>query len=140
MNITEKLFALKNMSPFSDMRHDELALIAEVARERVFAPGELVSAEGTPVARLYAVVQGRILDADGKPVPDVFGSISLLYNYPLSQALHASPDAGVTCVMIGKGHFFTLINECPEFTAGLIELSRLEAPLYDTTVDTGGMP
>ena len=83
MNITEKLFALKNMSPFSDMRHDELALIAEVARERVFAPGELVSAEGTPVARLYAVVQGRILDADGKPVPDVFGSISLLYNYPL---------------------------------------------------------
>ena len=42
--------------------------------------------------------------------------------------------------MIGKGHFFTLINECPEFTAGLLDLSRLETPFYNTTVDVGDVP
>jgi signal-transduction protein with cAMP-binding, CBS, and nucleotidyltransferase domain len=133
MHITEKLFALQRLTPFSGLRHGELALIAEVARERTLAPGEVVSAAGTPVVRLYAVVCGRLLAADSKPVPAVLGTVSLLYNYPLAYDLRVAPEASATCLIIGKGHFFTIVNECPEFSAGLIELARLEAPLYNRT-------
>ncbi len=136
MDITEKLFALKRIAPFSGLRHSELALIAEVARERRFAPGALVSASGTPVARLYTVVAGRIVNADGQPTPMVFGAASLLYSYPLVKDLYASPDEGVTCLLMGKGHFFTLINECPEFTAGLLELSSAAASFYDVEANS----
>jgi hypothetical protein len=78
MHITEKMFALKRLTPFNELRHGELALIAEVTRERTLTPGEVVLAAGVPVARLYAVVQGRILAAETQPVPAVFGIVSLL--------------------------------------------------------------
>ena len=89
------------------------------------------------MSRLYAVVQGRLLAANTRPVPAVFGMVSLLYNYPLAYDLRVAPEAEATCLLIGKGHFFTIVNECPEFSAGLIKLARMEAPLYDTTLTTG---
>jgi CRP-like cAMP-binding protein len=139
MHISEKMFALKRLTPFNELRHGELALIAEVTRERTLTPGEVVLAAGVPVARLYAVVQGRLLAANTQLVPAVFGTVSLLYNYPLAYDLCVAPEAGATCLIIGKGHFFTIINECPEFSAGLIELCRLEAPLYHRTLTPGAL-
>jgi CRP-like cAMP-binding protein len=139
MHITEKIFALQRLTPFNALRHGELVLIAEVTRERRFAPGEVVSAAGTPVSRLFAVVCGRLLAADSTPVPAVFGMVSLLYNYPLIYDLRVALESSATCLSIGKGHFFTIINECPEFSAGLIDLAHMEAPLYDRTLKIGDL-
>ena len=137
MNRADKLFALRHLTPFDALRREELVLIAEVARERSFGAGEAVSVAGTPVARLYTVIQGRILSSDDTLIPAVFGSLSLLYNYPLAHDLYAAPEEETTCLLIGKGHFFTLINECPAFTAGLIALAQSEALLYETTIPIG---
>lgn len=139
MKVTDKFFALRHVSPFDTLWREELVLIAEVAKERGFAPGELVAVAGAPAARLYVVIRGRLLRADATPAPIVFGALSLLYNYPLAQNLYAAPEGEMLCLLIGKGHFFTMVNECPAFTAGLIALARAEASFYDTAVPMGDL-
>ena len=121
--LIEKLFALRHVQPFDRLPPDELALLAEVARVRNYAPGEPIHPGGAPLSRLLVVVGGRAVDAAGAPAGPIAGAASLVSNLPAPRLL-ADPAAGAQILDISKRHFFTLARECPEFVLGLIELGE----------------
>jgi signal-transduction protein with cAMP-binding, CBS, and nucleotidyltransferase domain len=122
-SLIEKLFALRQVQPFDRLPPDELALLAEVARPRSYAPGEVIHPGEAPLTRLLVVVGGRAVDAAGVAAGPIAGLASLVANLPAPR-LAADPTAGVRLLDISKRHFFTLARECPEFVLGLIELGE----------------
>jgi hypothetical protein len=52
----------------------------------------------------------------------VIGADLLLTNQPVGNTLAADPEAGAVALRMSKGHFFTIVNECPAF---LVEMTRL---------------
>jgi signal-transduction protein with cAMP-binding, CBS, and nucleotidyltransferase domain len=126
MTITEKIFALKRTKPFDRLRDSEITLIAEIARERQYAHGETIISLEKPLQSLYVVVHGSIHRSNGDEMPSVFGIESLLLDMPITDTLEASHEGGATCLLIAKGHFFTIINECPALAFGFLEDSELK--------------
>ncbi len=123
LSIPERLFTLRRIAPFDRLRDTEVALVADVARGRVWSPGELIASPAKPVTRLHVVAKGSILDPRGNAAPAVFGAEALLFDTPLVGEYRAGPQ-WVSCLVIGKGNFFTMINECPGFLVDLAGSSR----------------
>jgi hypothetical protein len=94
MSLVHRLFALKSAPPFDRLRDAELALIADVAQERTYAPGAVVHAGPEPFRRLYVRLEGDWQWPDGQPAPAVLGVGSLLFNQPAPGAVTAHPTHG----------------------------------------------
>lgn len=122
MSGVHRFFALQETPPFDRLRESELALIADVALERTYAPGEAVHPGREPFSRLYVLLEGQWQYADGQPAPRLLGVGSLLFDQPASGAVTAHPDVGARVVTIGKSHFHTICNQCPEVLLGLLEM------------------
>jgi signal-transduction protein with cAMP-binding, CBS, and nucleotidyltransferase domain len=138
MTIIEKIFTLKKLHPFDQLRDSELSVIAQVAEERRYAPGEIVSSEGKILRRLYIVIDGQILkEEEQKSIPVVFGVESLLFDIPISDVLRASSSEGAICLTIAKRHFFTIIHECPEVLLGFLETSEYSAEDFYRSMEQG---
>ena len=121
MTRIEKILALRNTPLFERLRDMELGLIAEIAAEKKYAPGELLISRRKPLQRLYVVVQGSVRCADDRAMPTVIGVESLLFDIPVAESLKASGETGAVCLLISKAHFFTIVNECPALVIGLLE-------------------
>jgi len=121
MTITEKIFALKRTKPFDRLRDSELTLIAEIVREIQYAPGETLISSNRPLQSLYVVAQGSIYRSGKDKMPSVFGIESILFDMPVTDTLEASHEDGAICLLIAKGHLFTIINECPSLIVGFLE-------------------
>ena len=119
MNMIEKLFALRGSPPFAQLRDSELVLIAAAARPRTYEPGELIGLPGRPLRHLFVVVEASAVTAAGTELPKAFGAVSLLFGSPLEVPVRAGP-AGVTCLLVRRAHFHTILNECPGFVVGLL--------------------
>jgi signal-transduction protein with cAMP-binding, CBS, and nucleotidyltransferase domain len=138
MTIIEKVFALKKLNPFDRLRDSELLIIAEVAEERRYAPGEIVSSEGKVLQKLYIVIDGQILVVgDATPIPAVFGVESLLFDIPIADMLKASSSEGAVCLSISKRHFFTTIYECPELLLGFLETGEYSSEDFYQSIEQG---
>jgi signal-transduction protein with cAMP-binding, CBS, and nucleotidyltransferase domain len=121
MTLIEKMLALKRTPPFDRLYDAELTLIAEVARERHYAPGEVIISQRRPVHHLVVVVDGET-DSEGESRgPRLTGVASLLFDAPVTQTVSASRQDGATCLLIAKSHFHTIVNACPELVVGLLE-------------------
>ena len=121
MTITEKLFALKKIPLFNRLRNSELILIAEVASVRRFGSGEKVVSSGVLLQSLYVVVQGAVQKENSGTSAPIFGIESLIFEKTTSEMLQADSSDGATCLVISKGHFFTIVNECPNLAIGFLE-------------------
>lgn len=122
MTLIERLFALKANPCFRSLDDSELAGIAQVAKLRHYGPGEHLAVAGQLLTRLYVVVGGQVESVEGQPMPPVVGAACLLGGLHLAGVLRASPVEGATCLLIGKGHFFTIVHQCPALVTGLVEL------------------
>lgn len=122
MTLIERLFALKANPCFQSLDDSELAGIAQVAKLRCYAPGEPLAIAGQLLTRLYVVVAGQVENLQGQPMPPVIGAACLLGGLPLVVPLQASPVEGASCLLIAKGHFFTIVHQCPALVTGLVEL------------------
>ena len=126
MNITDKLFALRATPPFDALRDSEQILIAQVCRERSYGPGEAIFWEGQVLHRLCIVVMGRVEYEDGREAARLLGLPSLIAEKPAETTAVAAKPRGATLLFIEKGHFFTILNECPSIAVGLLETSHDE--------------
>ena len=122
MSVVHRFFALQGAPPFDRLRDSELALVADVSHERTYAPGATVHANQEPFSRLYVLLEGAWQYASGQPAPPVLGVGSLLFNQPAPGAVTAHPTRGARVVLIGKSHFHTICNECPEVLQGLLAM------------------
>lgn len=121
MTLTEKIFALKSSPPFDALKDSEIILIAEIVRERRYTAGRMLTGGENPLRNLYITVDGSVFHSDGSKVPPVIGMASLLFNRATGP-LKSSPDKGARCLVISKGQFFTIINECPNLLLRYLEL------------------
>lgn len=125
MTLTERIFALKSVTPFDQLRESELTLIAQGVRVKSYAPGEAICTPDKPLRRLHVVAQGDVHNGDNVVFP-VFGIQTLLYNRLNDITLTAGSE-GVTCLLIKKGAFYTIISECPGLLIGFLQLSEKSA-------------
>ena len=126
MNIIEKLFALKKCPLFRSLEDGDLVLVADTATPRTFAAGAPIAKAGTVLKQLLVVVRGTVIGEDsGDSQFPVLGIESLVLDASLKQGLHAGP-AGATCLVLSKGHFFTIVNECPEILTRYLERESVE--------------
>ncbi|MDY0384520.1 mechanosensitive ion channel family protein [Trichlorobacter sp.] len=90
---------------FEVLSEAELALLADRARMRVFAPGETAVRQGEPGASLYFVLQGTmVVEVDGEPVAELekgrmFGEMSLLTGAVRSATVRAIGEARLAEVL-----------------------------------------
>ena len=62
MTVTEKLFLLKSAPGFRQLHDAEQAVIAEIAYERHFQPGEVICLTGTTLNQMYVLIKGSMVD------------------------------------------------------------------------------
>jgi signal-transduction protein with cAMP-binding, CBS, and nucleotidyltransferase domain len=123
MTLTERIFVLRGVPGFDQLREEELLAVAASMTERRYGPAEVVVMAGASMWHLLVVVGGRIHARDSaRPQPPVVGADLLLTNRSATLTLTADPQEGAVCLRMSKGHFFTVVNECP---ALLVEMIRL---------------
>jgi hypothetical protein len=126
MTLPERMFALRGLPGFDQLRADELLAVAAGMTERRYRPGQVVAAADTSLWHLLVVVAGHVLPQGvSEPMPPIIGADLLITNRALAVTLVADPREGAVCLRLGKGHFFTVVNECP---ALLVEMIRLHSP------------
>lgn len=124
MNTIDRLFELRTTPPFDQLRQSELVLIAAAAWTREYRSGETIGHAGRPLRHLYILAEGSA-EWNGEPVPHVFGTESLLQGTPLDQPIRAG-GIGATCILIRRGHFHTILSECPALVVGLLRRPAAE--------------
>lgn len=122
MTLVERVFRLRFVAPFARLADAELALIAESAVLRRYEPGKRVLSRGKAARALFVTLEGGLTDEQGRRLPDVLPAASLLHGEPLACDIFTSATDGAVCLLINKGHFFTILHECPALTIGFLDL------------------
>ena len=112
MSPLEIVFALQPQPPFDSLRDSELEVIASVMTQKRFAPGALILGSGEPFQRLLVRLNGNWLTGD-RELPALLGVHSLLTGEEGPGEVKAGAG-GCQCLTMSRGHFFTIINECPK--------------------------
>jgi hypothetical protein len=126
MTLAERMFALRALPGFDQLRADELLAVAAGMTERRYRPGQVVAAADTSLWHLLVIVGGRVVPQEGgDALPPIVGADLLITNRSVPATLVADDREGAVCLRLSKGHFFTVVNECP---ALLVEMIRLHSP------------
>ena len=120
MNPDDWAREMARIPPFDRLDPDEVSTLAGVASARRYGPGEVILAAGQPVGRIAIVLEGSSEEDPEK----VLGLLPALLGLPQAQTLHASAQ-GATCLRIRRGQFYTIVFECPEILAWLLEKQGL---------------
>lgn len=126
ISLADRIFHLRRTRAFARLYDSEVGAIAAACRVRVYAPGEVVGRPGRPLKHLHIVVRGGVNHEGWGTLPSVFGAVSLLTGQPLDSTLTAHAGEGATCLLLGRAHFFTLVNEYPPLLVNLLEEWREE--------------
>jgi signal-transduction protein with cAMP-binding, CBS, and nucleotidyltransferase domain len=123
MTLTQRIFVLSRVPGFDQLRDEELPAVAASMTERTYRPGEVVVSAGSPMSHLLVVVAGHVrAEGSTRVASPVIGADLLILNRPAGVSLTADDDEGAVCLRMSKGHFYTIVNECP---ALLVEMGRL---------------
>lgn len=123
MTISERMFQLQSIIPFNRLNETELAIIAEAAVERRYEAGKLIASRNKPARALIVTFKGSLTDNEGKKLANILSPEALLTGTPLPYDVFASKSEGAACLLINKGHFFTILYECPALAMGFISMA-----------------
>ena len=118
MELVDKIFTLQNRSPFNTLRHSELVLTANITKVRNYEKGSIIISKDSPVLNLFIIKHGNASYKD-KTISNFFGAEELLNDVVLEENVIAQSD--IEALVISKGHFYTLIHECPGLMIELIK-------------------
>lgn len=118
MQLVEKIFTLQNTLPFDTLRHSELILTANIAKVKKYVKGSILIDKDALVQNLFIIRSGEAIYKE-KRTSNLFGAEELLNDVTLNENVVANTD--IEALVISKGHFYTLIYECPEFMIELIK-------------------
>jgi len=123
MNPDDWAGQLANMPPFDRLDPDEVSTLAGVASARRYEPGEVIVAAGQPVGWITIILEGGAQEDPEK----ILGMLPALFGAPQAQTVHAGAQ-GAMCLRIRRGQLYTIIFECPEILAWLLERQGLASP------------
>lgn len=124
MQITERVFTLHTIFPFSVLRPEELLIIASATTEVRLPAGHVVCAEGGMLRRLYITIEGNLIGKDSCPMQQIVGTTILLTGKPAPFEIKAGSN-GCRALTLPRGKFFTIVNECPTLLVGLFRMPLL---------------
>jgi CRP-like cAMP-binding protein len=114
---------------FGKCTAEEIAMIAAVAQDSFFQPGQIIVTQGTPGQAFYMILSGRVeilrdgVSLGGFGPGDFFGEMSLLDHAPRSATIKALETS--TCLMLSSWDFKALLEKHPSIAIKLLEvLSR----------------
>lgn len=125
---------LKEVPLFQELSAEELARVAEAARERTYPRGSVILFEDDPGDALFVVLAGQVkvvlIGEDGREVilsvltdGDFFGEMSLIDDEPRSAHVIAMDDARL--LVLRREDFHQALDEHPRIALGLLRaLSR----------------
>ena len=125
----ERLLSLRSIPPFDTLQEGELAALARVCAERQWAPGQQVLGGARVPASLYIVVEGW-LESEGVRLGSVLGEPGLLFGFQIATPWAAGAE-GARALLLTRGHFFTLLNECPWILEPLLDRLDREGELRE---------
>ncbi len=127
MTTVEIIAILGATAPFDRLTAAERERVAGVMRQMHYLPNSLIQPAGEPLGRLLLRVDGEWL-ADGRRMPPILGVEALVNSTAFAADLMAGPS-DVNCLALSKGHFFTVMNQCPAVLLAL--LGRADMPAQE---------
>jgi len=118
MKIIDKVFSLQNRSPFNTLRHSELVLTANITKVKKYSKGSTIIYKDSTIQNLFIIEKGEASYKE-KNISNFFGAEELLNDIVLDENVIAKTD--IEALVISKGHFYTLIHECPGLMIDLIK-------------------
>lgn len=128
MNTLEKLTILRSCVPFDKLSPAELAQVADSCDEKKFLPGQTVFQKEANIMQVHVIVSGELLCGQ-RSLSGIVGAEGVLLHSALREPLLAGQEGAIT-LMIGRGRFYTIINECPAFTCELAKQFAKTRDLY----------
>jgi len=124
MTLSEKAFALHGIFPFSELNAEELLIAATAFSVREFPAGSPICAAGESLNKLYVCAKGHLVNDRGEKMHLVVGATCLLAGAVTPFPIMAG-DEGCVALLLPRGKFHTLINECPLLLRGLFRLRMI---------------
>jgi CRP-like cAMP-binding protein len=126
LNIVEKVIALEAVDLLRNLKPDQLARIASIAKEEAHPPGHIIlDANRTPDS-LYVILDGSvdITTAEGVSTRavqnDVLGAWALFDSEPLRITARASDHCKL--LRIARDDFYELLSDNMEITASIFSM------------------
>jgi hypothetical protein len=119
--LAEKIFALRALFPFSQLRPEELLIIATAVTERKLPPGRIVVRAGGTLNHLLIRVAGDLVNDRGTVLHPIVGTTVLLTGCDVPYAVRSGPK-GYEGLCLPRGKFLTIVNECPTLLVGFFQM------------------
>jgi HEAT repeat protein len=141
----ERVLALGKIPLFSALSTADLRHVADVAEERSFSEGEVISTEGETGDELHLIVEGTVsvIRGSGESAStvahrgpgEVVGEMSIITHHPRVASLIAEDD--VRTIRIGRREFESVIRERPDVSLAMMKV--LAERLDQETRDHGSL-
>ena len=125
LTIVEKVIFLQDVDIFSEVPTGQLASLAGIAAEEVFAQGEGIYNEQEPANAMYLVVEGRVrlhrsdLEITVAGPGETFGTWALFDDEPRVSA--ATPLEDTQVLRLDKEDFIDLLADNVHITQGVLK-------------------
>jgi HEAT repeat protein len=130
MSPMERVLALRTIPLFQELTAADLRRLADLAEERSFADGEVISSEGEIGDELHLVLAGTVAVTRGGTGSDsrvaqrgpgeVVGEMSIITRKPRVASLIAEGD--VRTIRIGRQEFESMIRERPDVSLAMMRV------------------
>lgn len=130
LDIFDRVLVLKNSQVFSNVKTEDLAIVAKVLEEENFSEGDMVFRLGDFGEHMYIVQSGKVGISIKENEPqsnfvcvmqsgDCFGEMGLLDEQPRSATAHVLEDSVLLC--LSKEKLKTIISNFPELSLGMLK-------------------
>jgi len=130
MSPMERVLALRTIPLFQELSTADLRRLADLAEERSFVDGEVISSEGEVGDELHLVLGGTVAVTRGgtgsastvarRGPGDVVGEMSIITRKPRVASLIAEGD--VRTIRIGRQEFESMIRERPDVSLAMMRV------------------
>jgi CRP-like cAMP-binding protein len=130
MSPMERVLALRTIPLFQELSTADLRRLADLAEERSFADGEVISSEGEVGDELHLVLAGTVGVTRGgtgsastvarRGPGEVVGEMSIITRKPRVASLIAEGD--VRTIRIGRQEFESMIRERPDVSLAMMRV------------------
>jgi Cyclic nucleotide-binding domain/HEAT repeats len=130
MSPMERVLALRTIPLFQELSTADLRRLADLAEERSFADGEVISSEGEVGDELHLVLSGTVGVTRGgtgsastvarRGPGEVVGEMSIITRKPRVASLIAEGD--VRTIRIGRQEFESMIRERPDVSLAMMRV------------------